>query len=464
LSIARAFVLGSLLLMAAPPAGRAQEPPGTASGDPSAAPGAPPAASEAPPAPGAEASGAPAPEREEAAGYSLPPEKYRDAIAYSRARYRLYFLGTAYGLAVLIFVLTARLAPRFRDTAERLSRRPFVQALVFTPLLVLTTDILGLPTGVYGQHLALKYNQSIQSWGSWLWDFAKGMLINVILATLLVWILYMVIRRSPRRWWFYAWLASLPILVLLVFVQPLIIDPLFFKFSPLERGQAALVGEIEKVVARGGLEIPRERMFEMNASAKLNSVNAYVTGFGASKRVVVWDTTLAKMTPSQTLFVFGHEMGHYVLRHILKLLAFLSVLVLVFLLIGYHTLHRVLRRRGPGWGIRGVDDLASLPALLLLVGVLGFLASPLINSYSRTLEHEADIYGLEVIHGIVPESQRAAAEAFQILGEINLADPDPPAFIKFWRYSHPPLNERVVFARSYDPWSKGEKPRFVPGG
>lgn len=400
---------------------------------------------------------------DEVTGYTLPPEKYKDAVDYARARYRLYFLGTAYGLAVLFFVLSARLSVRFREMAERLSARPFVRVLVYAPLLVLATDLLSLPTGIYGQHLALRYNQSIQGWGSWAWDATKGTIINIVLATLLIWLLYSVIRKSPRRWWFYFWLASLPIIVLMVFIQPLVIDPLFFDFTPLVDKQSALVEQIERVVERGGLSIPRERMFEMNASSKLKSVNAYVTGFGVSKRVVVWDTTLAKMTPPQTLFVFGHEMGHYVLRHILKLLGFLSVMLLVFLYIGYHALHAALRRWGPGWGIRGVDDLASLPMLLLLLSVLSFLSTPLVNSFNRNLEHEADIYGLEVVRGIVPDAPRAGAEAFQILGEINLSDPEPPAFIKFWLYSHPPLNERVKFARAYDPWSKGEKPRFVQG-
>lgn len=401
--------------------------------------------------------------KKETTGYTLSPEKYEQAVAYARSRYWLYFLGFAYSLLVLWLVLRLNLSARYRDWAERASRVRFAQAAVYLPPLALTLALLTLPVDMYGQWLLLKYEQSVQSWGSWLWDRAKAQLISTFVSIFLVWILYAVIRRSPRRWWFYFWLAALPIIVLLVFLSPLVIDPLFFKFEPLEKTQPALVVEIEKVVQRGGLTIPRERIFEMKASEKLKSVNAYVTGFGASKRVVVWDTTLAKMTPGQTLFVFGHEMGHYVLGHIWKGILFFAAVLLVFLYLGYRGLHWMLGRWGAASGVRGVDDWASLPALFLLLSVFGFLSSPLTNSFSRYQEHQADIYGLEVIHGLVPDSPEAAAQAFQVLGEINLADPNPHPLIRIWLYSHPPLDDRIRFAHSYDPWSKGEPTQFVSG-
>ncbi len=401
------------------------------------------------------------PEKKEVTTYSLPPEKYEQAVAYSRAKYRLYFIDFVYGLIVFLAVLGWRVAPKFRDWAERASLRRFVQVLVYSPLLLVALGVLGLPTSIYGHWLSLKYDQSVQGWGSWAWDWTKGQLIGLVIGSILIWILYGVIRRSQRRWWFYFWLTSIPILIFLLFITPVVIQPLFFQFEPLEAKQPALVEEIEKVVERGGLEIPRERMFEMKASEKLKSVNAYVTGFGASKRVVVWDTTLEKMTTPQTLFVFGHEMGHYVLGHIMRLIGVTLVVLLVFLYLGYRGMHWALGRWGERWAIRGVDDWASLPVLMLLFSLFGFLASPVLNSYSRSIEHEADVYGLEVTHEIVADSQQAAAEAFQILGEINLADPNPSAFVKAWLYGHPPLNERIVFAHAYDPWSKGEEPQFV---
>jgi len=236
---------------------------------------------------------------------------------------------------------------------------------------------------------------------------------------------------------------------------------LFNKFEPLENNQPLLVSEIEKVVKHAGLDIPRDRIFEMKASEKVNAVDAYVTGFGTSKRVVVWDTTIAKMAPAQTLFVVGHEMGHYVLGHIAKGIAFAGALVIAVLLLVHFSANWTIARKQRRWALRGLDDWASLPLLLLFVYLFFFLAEPAYNSFSRYQEHQADVYGLEVIHGIVPDSSSTAAEAFQVLGEVDLADPAPGRFIKFWLYSHPPLAERLAFAHEYDPWSKGQPTMFV---
>jgi Zn-dependent protease with chaperone function len=121
----------------------------------------------------------------------------------------------------------------------------------------------------------------------------------------------------------------------------------------------------------------------------------------------------------------------------------------------------MLGRWGRAWDIRGLDDWASLPLLLFVVTVLGFLATPAFNTMSRYFEHEADRYGLEVVHGIVPDQGQVAARYFEKSGEINLADPNPGPFITFWMFDHPTRPERVHFAATYDPWSHGQAPRYV---
>lgn len=389
--------------------------------------------------------------------YSLPPDKLQKAIAYARARYWLHFTGELYGIAVLLGILALGLAATFRNWADRVSKRHLPQAVVFVTLLMLTIDALNLPFGIYGQHLERTYEQSVQGWPSWFWDWTKGELLGIALAIVLVYILYAVIRRTPRRWWLYFWLAALPILFILMYVEPVLIEPLFYRFEPLAAKHAALVEQLEKVVARGGLAIPADRMFEMDASEKVKSLNAYVTGLGSTKRVVVWDTTLDAMTTPEILFVFGHEMGHYVLGHVRTSLILLALLLLVLLFIGEYALDWSLRQWGNQWRIREVGDWASLPVLLLILGVFTFLTEPLINGYSRWQEHQADIYGLEVIHGIVPDSRAVASRSFQILGEVSLDEPNPNRFIEFWLYSHPSISERVAFAQSYDPWSTGSE-------
>ena len=394
-------------------------------------------------------------------GYTLTPEQYAKAVAYSRALYRLHFVAIAWEVLVLLLLIGLAAAPALRKSAERISHRRFVQGLVFFPVLLLGLGIFQLPIDAWGHRISLAYGQSIQGWGSWFLDWLKGNLVTLVIATPLLALLYVLLRRSPRRWWVYFWLATLPVIVFVVFIAPVLIDPLFFHFEPLEGKAPDLVSRIEQVTARGGLEVPRDRMFLMDASRKLNALNAYVTGLGASKRVVVWDTTLARMTTPQTLFVFGHEMGHYVLAHIPKTIVFVSGVIFAVLFLAQLLLGRVLPPGEGRWGIHGLADWASLPVFGLALVIAGELTLPVVNAYSRAQEHAADVYGLEVIHGLVPDSNRVAAESFQILGQVNLADPHPPTFMKFWLYSHPPLAERLAFAAGYDPWSRGKAPRYV---
>jgi Zn-dependent protease with chaperone function len=176
---------------------------------------------------------------------------------------------------------------------------------------------------------------------------------------------------------------------------------------------------------------------------------------------VVWDTTIQKATTPETLFVFGHEMGHYVLNHIVIGLAEGAIGLLIGLYLLYRLSPWFLRRFGPRWHIRALGDWAALPMIFLILYILGFLATPVAGALSRQMEHNADIYGLEVTHGINANSQEAAAHAFQVLGELSLDYPYPSKVVVFWYYDHPPIPDRVRFAHEYDPWSKGEPTRYV---
>lgn len=393
--------------------------------------------------------------------YTLPPDRYQKARNLAKIHFRFALISFVYGLAVLWLILRWKLSAKYRTLAESKSSKRFVQALLFSPLLILTIDIFELPTGVYQNWVSRQYGLSVQGWPSWFWDWTKGEIISIIIATILIWLLYAVIRKSPRRWWFYFWLVSLPIGLLVFFLQPLVIDPLFHKFEPLAQKDPALTVSLQQMVQRAGQNIPPERMFWMGASEKTTALDAYVSGFGASKRIVVYDTTIAKMSTPQIVYVAGHEMGHYVLGHIPKGISFFAGILLVFFYLGFRSVGWILARWGAKWEIRGVDDWASLPALLLLLSILFFLASPIISAFSRHDEHQADQYGLEVTHGLTPDSGQVGAQAFQTLGDVDLADPEPNPLDVFLFYSHPPIPDRVQFAVTYDPWSKGQSGEFV---
>ncbi len=393
--------------------------------------------------------------------YTLPPELYRKARNRGRIGFATHILGFFYGLFVLWFILRRKLSAKYRDWAESISRKHFLQALVFTPLLVLTIGVLQLPIDIFQESVSKLYKISVQSWPSWTADWAKAQLLAIIIGTLLAWILYAVIRKSQRRWWLYFWIISLPLLLFGIFISPYVIDPLFNKYEPLSTKDPELVPELQRITRRAGQEVSPERMFWMKASDKTIATNASVNGFGASKRIIIWDTTLAQETTDEVLTDFGHEMGHYVLGHIWKGFLFFAAMLFVLFYFGYRSIGSLLSRSGPAWGIRALDDWASLPALLLLITIFGFAADAIGNTFSRYQEHQADIYSLEVTHGLVPDSSQAFARSFQIYGETVLVDPDPNPVNVFLFFDHPTVADRIRLGVNYDPWSKGESPQFV---
>lgn len=393
--------------------------------------------------------------------YTLPPDKLAKAKALYDLRGKLRIIDTVYGLLILLGLLYFSIAAKYRDIAEASGKNRLVQALIFVVLVLVTTTVLQLPFDAYQQSISRQYGLSVQGWGSWFGDVLKGMLVGFIFFTLAAWGITTLIRKSPRRWWFYTWLCAVPFVIFLIFIAPIVIDPLFNKFEPLDKSNPDLVTAIQQVTKRGGMDIPRDRMFLMKASEKVTTLNAYVTGFGPSKRVVVWDTTIKNATTPETLFVFGHEMGHYVLNHIVIGIAATAV----GLFIGFYLLYLIANWAFPRfqqrWRMRELSDWAALVMLVLIFSIMGTISQPINSAFSRQLEHNADIYGLEVTHGINPDSQEAAAHAFQVLGELALSYPHPSDFVVFWYADHPPIRDRVPFAHNYDPWGKGEQPKYV---
>lgn len=394
--------------------------------------------------------------------YTLSAEQWARAKAYSRAQYSAYFAGVGVSLGIYLLFWLGRLGVTLRNLARRASHRLLVQCLVFAPLFFAATALLNLPLDFYaGYRLEHRFDLSVQTFASWLGDWGKTLALSIIASMIVLWIFYSVVRRSPRRWWLYFWLATVPLELFVMFIEPWVVEPLFYKFTPLSETQPAFTGRIETMLRRAGLAIPPSRIFEMNASAKTRTLNAYVSGLGASKRVVVWDTTLKTLSPDETLLVLGHETGHYVLHHIPKEFALIELVLLGLFYLGQRLLVAMVHRFGPRTGLEGLDDLASLPAALLVLTLLAFAGSPLFSAISRHYEHQADQYGLEVAYGVVSNPNAAEAHSLQALGELDLADPDPSPSIVFWLYSHPPIEDRIRFAWSYHPWMEGRPMRFV---
>jgi STE24 endopeptidase len=393
--------------------------------------------------------------------YTLPPEKLAKSYALYEVRGWLIVISTIYSFSLLIGFVRSRWTVKLRDWAERASALRFLQAMVMVPLFAISFSLLRLPLAIYSHHVSLKFGLSVQGWGSWLRDWGLELTLVAVVGTIVVWIFYEIVSRRPRQWWFYFWLAIIPISAFLTFIAPVAIDPLFYNSEPLAAKHPELVEALQEVSQHGALDIPQNRMYAMEASTKLTGPNAYVTGFGATKRVVVWDTAIQQFTTPELMLVFGHEMGHYVLGHIIRGYIVAMIFALVLLFLTWWIATRVQHTHGPRWGIRSLDDWASLPLLILIAALISFLSTPILNAESRRIEHDADVYGLEVTHGLVRDGGLVDARAFQIFGENWLEYPYPSKLAVFWDYDHPPIADRIRFALTYDPWSKGESPRFV---
>jgi len=413
--------------------------------------------------------------------YLLPPEKRSKAIAISRIRNILDFAGSVWSLMVLWLLLATRgfsrleawvgrvigqRRPPARADSELLPHRRWLQGLFFFASFFLITTLAGLPIDAYGHHVSREYGISLQGWGGWLIDQGKALALTVVIGSPVLLLFNWIVRFWPRRYWFGIWLVTLPLIVLVLLVSPLF-EPFFNTYEPLSQNHAALVDELEKLVARTGTDIPPSRMFLMRAGEKTNGLNAYVNGIGPTKRIVVWDTTAGRIPNDEVMFIFGHESGHYVMNHIPKQVS-ITVAGLFFVFWACAGFAGWLARRfGAGWGL-GAQDATAAPlssrtgfvVLIFALTMAGFLLRPAVNTMSRHFEHEADIYGQEAIHGLVPDPQETAVAAFNALGEAWLDDPDPSPFIEFWEYDHPSVKTRADFAAHYDPWANGGHGEF----
>ena len=230
-------------------------------------------------------------------GFELSPAKFAVAVAYRHEGYWLYFITLVYTLLVLWALVQMRIAPRLRTWVEGRSSRPWVQLLLYAPMLLLIFGALLLPTDTYGQWHSRRFGMSVQSWCAWFWDWTGAEIATVLGGTLVIGLLYFILRRSPRRWWFYVWLAGIPLAVLVVFIQPIAIDPLFNTFKPPGKTHPDLVNSAEKLLARAGLDIPTAHIYLAKVSDKTIAPNAYAEGLGPTKRIFVEDTIIANRAP-----------------------------------------------------------------------------------------------------------------------------------------------------------------------
>jgi len=396
---------------------------------------------------GAVAQTTPAPDSAQAAPglggdvvYPMTPERTALLESYSSFVNIWRFVALGISLGVFALILFTGLSAKLRDWAQ-VGRKSFFVAFIYTALLMTVISLLELPSSYYREFvIESEYGFMTQSVGGWLLDSIKYLGIYIVVASVVVWVLYRLMAKM-ERWWLAFTMLAIPFIVVMAVIVPVYINPLFNDFEPLH--DKTLTHEIELLADDAGVH--GAAIYEVDNSRRSTKVNAYVTGVFGTKRIVLYDTMLKNFSDPEILFVTAHELGHYVMNHVWYGII-LSVLFTGFALwITDKASRNLIGRFKKRFGFSQLSHLASLPLIMAFITVITFVGGPIVNGYSRLMEHQADVYAMELSNA----DGETAARTFDKLSVYNLSDPNPHPFIEFWFYSHPSLKSRMEFARSF---------------
>jgi STE24 endopeptidase len=380
---------------------------------------------------------------------TVPADKKARSDAYFEGGYWLILWDFLMGVIIYMVLLRFPWSAAMRDFAERLTRFKPLQTLIYWTEFSIVTFILGFPLAVYeGFFRERKYGLATQTFGPWMSDQFKGLLVDIVLGGLFAVLLFSVVRRMPRTWWIWGSVVSIVLLAFTVLIAPVYIVPIFNKVTPLD--DPKITQPILSMARANG--IPADKVYEMDASRQTTRMSANVSGFGQTMRITLNDNLLRRGSPEEIQAVMGHEMGHYVLHHIYKdFLFFFVVIVAGFALLRW-SLDWCLARWGERWQIRGVGDTAVTPLVFLLGSVFFFVLTPILNTHTRTTEFEADMYGINASRQ--PDGE---AQADIHLGEYRKMSPGP---IEEWIFfDHPSGRNRIYAAMR---WKAENLPLFTP--
>jgi STE24 endopeptidase len=361
------------------------------------------------------------------------------ANALSRINSLAYFLISP--LQIGLMLLLMGVSVRIRSWVERWFRRSFWQIAAFVCLFLLLTDVLFLPIDYILFRVDRFYGISNETLAMFFSDHVKDFVINAIGSLVMALIFYGVLHKSPRRWWLWFWIVSIPLILFVQFIQPVVLDPIYNDFQPLQNQE--LKHDILALAAKAN--IPVKQVYQVNMSERTNAINAYVNGIGGNARIVLWDTTLGKLQKDEILTVMAHEMGHYVEKHIYWGILYGILLSLLGFWLAFHAYRYSVHRWGPLWGIRGLSDLAALPLLLIIVTAMNFASAPAQNAFSRVIEHRADMYSMKMTG-----DGNAAIRAFQKIAKENMSPVTQPKLIQWFRGSHPTILERILYFEQFN--------------
>jgi len=357
---------------------------------------------------------------------------------YNRIKRWLSIADTAIGFGLLVVLLVTGWTGSLRDWAYRGGSQNYTFAVfLYVLMLMLVTKVVGLPLEFYGFRLEHRFHLSNQRFRSWLWDEFKGLLIGLVLATIVVELIYLLLRQSPQYWWLIAWAVFMGLFILFAQLAPVVLFPIFYKFEPLDNEE--LKRRLIVLSERAGTRV--RGVYKWHLSEKSKKANAALTGLGATRRIILADTLLSQYSDDEIEAVLAHELGHHVHRHILKSIFMQAGITLLGFWLANTVLHYAVERRDM---FETLSDFANLPLMILVSTVLSLLLMPALNAYSRFNERQADRYCFESVASVTP-----FISSMNKLAEQNLAEKTPARWVEWLFHSHPAIAKRVAAAQAW---------------
>jgi len=367
---------------------------------------------------------------------TITPQDKARSDAYFEGGYWLILWDFLYTVGVMVLLLETKLSARLRDWAERAAKAKFLQWWLYWIAFTVVAYALSFPLTAYeGFFREHRYGLSNLRFGAWFGEEMTGLGVGLVFGGLAFTALVAVVRRLPHSWHVWGAAVAIVFVCLGILIGPVFIAPLFNTYKPLEN-QAMKQSILSLARANG---IPVTDVYEEDASKQSKRVSANVSGFLGTERITLNDNLLARCSPQAVLVTMGHEMGHYVLHHLYNTVIFLTLVIAVLFWLLRRGMEWALARCGERWALRGVSDVAALPAAVLILATLGFLFTPINNTFTRVQEHEADLYGLNAARQ--PDGE---AEVDLLLGEYRKMDPGPWEEMIF--FDHPSGRTRIYTA------------------
>lgn len=352
----------------------------------------------------------------------------------SELRNFLFFVSTPFEWLIYFIILITGISRMFERWSPTEQKWAIWRNAVYLFFLSLLLFVVQFPLAYYRYTLSKSYGISTQLFSSWMRENVISFWMDFGMSVITITVVYWLMKKSVKRWWLYAWSLTVPFTIFLMFIQPVVIAPIYNDFSPLQDKE--LETKILSLAAQA--DIPSEHVYEVNMAEKTNALNAYVTGIGSNSRIVLWDTTLNRLSDDEILFIMAHEMGHYVMKDIYIGIAGYLFMTLIGLWFIAKIMPWMIRRYGKVLNIKEMSNIHSLPLFLFISSVLLFFSSPLSNAVSRYQEVRADEYAMALV-----EDPEAAVSSFQQLTKSGLSEVNPSTLVKWFRYTHPPMLERI---------------------